>query len=102
MTAEAHAPEPRLPARTPAGIRAALEDQDRAHFEEDYRSALRRAAVEFDLTGVHEIIEHWWQLAVLRSDRQAHQRTLATAAALRAGDPVPSTPWDQVRADLGI
>ncbi len=102
MTAEAHAPEPRLPARTPAGIRAALEDHDRAHFEGEYQSALLRAGAEFDLTGVHEVIEHWWQLAVLRSDRPAHQRTLAVAAALRAGQPVPSTPWDQVRAELGI
>jgi Family of unknown function (DUF6247) len=102
VTAEAHRSEPSLPARTPAGVRAALSGQDRAEFERDYRAALGRAAAEFDLTPVHELLERWWQRAVLAADRPAHRRMLAAAAELRAGRPVASVPWTDARADLGL
>ena len=102
MTVEAHVPDALLPARTPAGIRAALTGEDRADFERGYQAALTRAGTDFDLSPIHELLDHWRQIAVLRADRAAHQRTLNAAAALRAGQPVPSTPWAQVRAELGI
>ena len=102
MTVEAHVPDALLPARMPAGIRTALAGQDRTDFERGYQAALARAGTDFDLTPIHELLDHWWQIAVLQADRAAHQRTLDAAAALRAGHPVPSTPWAQVRAELGI
>ena len=102
MTAEAHVADSGFPARTPAGIRAALTGEDRADFERGYQAALARAGSDFDLTPIHDLLGHWWQIAVLRTDRAAHQRTMDAAAALRTGRPVPSTPWTQVRAELGI
>jgi hypothetical protein len=102
VTAEPHVPGHRIPARTPAEIRAALTGPDRAEFERRYRAALDRAATDYDLTALHDVVEEWWQVAVLTADPAAHQRMLDTAAALRAGEPVHSTPWDVVRADLGV
>ena len=102
MSAEAHELRRRAPARTPAEIRAALTGTDRAEFERDYQAAVARAADQYDLEPLNDVIEQWWQVAVLTLDRVAHQRMLDTAGALRAGDPLPSTPWSVVRADLGI
>lgn len=102
MTAEAHVPGSRVPARTPADVRAALTGAGRAEFEQAYQAALARAAADYDLAPMHEVIEQWWQVAVLGADPAAHRRMLDTVAALRAGGPVRSTPWDIVRADLGV
>jgi Family of unknown function (DUF6247) len=102
VTAEAHAGQPRWPARTPAGVRAALTDRDRTGFERDYRAALERASAEFDLSPVHAVVERWWRIAVLSQDGTAQQRMLATVDLLRAGRPVASTPWRQVRSELGL
>ncbi|HEV7654363.1 MAG TPA: DUF6247 family protein [Mycobacteriales bacterium] len=102
MAADSHRADPSLPARTPAGVRAALFGEDRAEFERDYRAALDRAAAEFDLTPVQDVLEQWWEHAALASDRPAHQRMLAAADRLRAGLPVASTSWAQVRAELGL
>jgi hypothetical protein len=102
MTVEAHAPGRRTPARTPAEVRAALTGSDRADFERDYQAAVARAAADYDLAPLHDVIDQWWQVAVLAADQVAHQRMLDTAAALRAGGPVRSTPWAVVRTDLGV
>lgn len=102
MTAEAHDPRPRPQARTPAAVRDALSGADRAGFERDYQQALRRAAADYDLTAMHDVIDQWWQVAVLTADQPAHQRMLDVVADLKAGRPVNSTPWSVVRADLGI
>jgi hypothetical protein len=93
VTAEAHAPERRLPPRTPSGVRAALAGGDRAEFERDYRAALARAGADFDLTPVHDVVERWWRVAALAADPAAHRRMLGAVDALRAGDRLPSTPW---------
>ena len=100
VTAEAHAAEPRLPARTPAGVRGALLDGDRAEFERAYRAALLRASTDFDLTPVNDLIEQWWRVAVLSGDPAAHQRMLSAVASLRSGEPVASRRWRQIRDEL--
>lgn len=102
MTAEPHAPRPQPPARTPAAVRAALTGADCASFEQDYQGALSQAAADYDLTPLHDVIDQWWQVAVLLADQAAHKRMLDTAADLKAGRPVNSTPWSVVRAQLGI
>jgi Family of unknown function (DUF6247) len=101
VTAEAHHEEPRWPVRTPAGVRTALTGRDREEFEREYRAALDRAGSDFDLGPVQDLVERWWRVAVLSDDRAAHQRMLAAVDALRAGRPVASTPWRQVRSELG-
>jgi Family of unknown function (DUF6247) len=100
VTAEAHREEPRWPARTPAGVRAALSGRNREDFERDYRAALDRASSDFDLSPVHGLVERWWRIAVLSDDSAAHQRMLTAVDALRAGRPVASTPWRQARSEL--
>jgi hypothetical protein len=102
MTAEAHAPRSGPPARTPAEVRAALTGTDRASFERDYQAALSRAAIDYDLTPLQDVLNRWWHVAVLTIDEPAHQRMLDTAADLRAGRPVTSAPWSVVRAELGV
>jgi hypothetical protein len=102
MTAEAHVHGNPIPARTPAEIRAALTGADRAEFERSYQAALVVAAGDYDLSPLRDVLDQWWQVAVLTADPAAHQRMLDTADALRAGRPVPSTPWAAVRVELGI
>ncbi len=102
MTAEAHEPRRRPPTRTPAEIRAALTGTDRAEFEHDYQAALARAGEQYDLTLLNDVLEQWWQIAVLTADPVAHRRMLDTTEALRAGEPLASTPWSVVRAGLGV
>lgn len=102
MTADAHRTRREVPGRTPSEVRTALTGPDRAAFERAYQAAVAQAAMDFDLTPIHDVVDQWWQVAALTADPAAHQRTLDTAAALRAGRPVPTIPWDTLRADLGV
>ena len=102
MTADAHAARSGPPARTPGDVRAALIGADRAGFERDYQAALGRAAAEYDLAPLQDVLDQWWHVAVLTADGPAHERMLAAAAAARAGRPTGSTPWSVVRAELGV
>lgn len=102
MTAQAHEPRRHLPAQTPAAIRAALTGADRAEFERQFQAALGRAGSDYDLAPVHDVIDQWWQVAVLTADPAAHQRMLDRTEALRAGHARPGTPWSVVRAGLRV
>ena len=102
MTAEPHDLQRPLPARTPAAVRAALTGADRTQFERDYQAAVSTAAEDYDLAPLQDVLDQWWHVVVLTADPEAHQRMLAAAAALRAGRPVPSSPWAVVRAQLGV
>ena len=102
MTADAHTAQPARPGRTPGAIRAALSGADRSEFEHAYQAAVDKAAADYDLTPLYDVLDRWWQVAVLTADPTAHRRMLDMAAALRAGGPVESVPWSTVRADLGI
>ena len=93
MTADAHLTDRHLPVRSPAGVRSALVGDDRSVFEDDYRAALARASEDFDLTPIHEVVERWWRVAALSADPAANKRMLNAVADLRAGRPVPSSPW---------
>ena len=83
MTADAHQPHQRPPARTPAASRAALAGADRAEFERDYQAAVARAAAQYELEPLQEVLDRWWQVAVLTADPAAHQRMLQRADGLR-------------------
>jgi hypothetical protein len=102
MTAEPHHHGHPIPSRTPAAIRVVLADSDRTEFEREYQAALTRAGVDYDLAPVHDLLDRWWQIAVLTADARADRRMLDAAAALRAGRAVPGIPWPVVRADLGL
>jgi hypothetical protein len=102
MTAQAHEPRRLPPARTPAAIRAALRAADRGGFERQFQAALEQAASDYDLAPVHDVVDQWWHVAVLTADPAAHQRTLDRAEALRTGQAQPGTPWNVVRAGLGV
>lgn len=88
-----------MPARTPAGVRAALRSEDLAEFEQEYRASLAEAAVAFDLMPVQALVERWWRVAVSASDPAAHRRMLTAVADLREGRPAGGTPWRQALAD---
>lgn len=102
MTAEAHGVGLGTPGRTPAEVRAALGAADRVEFERRHRAALDRAGTDYDLTPVHEVLDEWWQVAVLGADPAAHRRMLDRAADLRAGTCPRGTSWDAVRTQLGL
>jgi hypothetical protein len=51
---------------------------------------------------LQDVLDPWYDVAVLTADPDAHRRMLDTAAALRAGHRVASTPWATVRTELGV
>ncbi|MEO3853665.1 DUF6247 family protein [Acrocarpospora sp. B8E8] len=65
--------------RSPRNIRACLPEDDHAAFDAGYREALRRAADELDLTPVHECVESWRRLAILKADPADYARMMQTA-----------------------
>ncbi|GAA0967916.1 hypothetical protein GCM10009555_012420 [Acrocarpospora macrocephala] len=89
MTAQPYGPGPRLAPqkiraslhadRSPRNIRACLPEDDHAAFDAGYREALRRAADELDLTPVHECVESWRWLAILKADPADYARMMQTA-----------------------
>lgn len=101
-TAEIRDPGRRAPSRTPAAIRAALSGNEKEEFEYRYRLAVERAASDYDLTQLNDVLDEWWRIAVLTSDPVAHQHMLETAALVRAGQRIPGmASWDSVRGALG-
>jgi|SRR5215470_12401085 len=76
-------PVPALPPdTTPAAIRDALIDEERAEFERVYRDAMIEAARTLDLTRVLNVLRNYHRIAWLtqRQGRQAHRRMLDKAA----------------------
>src|SRR5215470_9685620 len=70
------------PDTTPAAIRDALIDEERAEFERVYRDAMIEAARTLDLTRVLNVLRNYHRIAWLtqRQGRQAHRRMLDKAA----------------------
>lgn len=101
MSKDVRGRQPR-PSRHPAAIRAALPEDHRDQFDRAYRAAVGRAAVAENPNAITDTLEHWWRIAVLTADPDAHQRMLDTAAAIRAGIPVPLVSWTDVRARLDL
>jgi hypothetical protein len=95
-------PVPVLPPETtPAAIRDALIDEERAEFERAYRQALAEAAETLDLTRVLDVLRTYHRIAWLtrRQGPQAHRRMLDKAAEiLRTGRNPDAVPAEEVRA----
>lgn len=76
-------PVPVLPPETtPAAIRDALIDEERAEFERAYRDALAKAAETLDLTRVLDVLRNYHRIAWLTQQQgtEAHRRMLDKAA----------------------
>lgn len=86
----ADSPVPPLPPEaTPAAIRGALVDPERAEFEHAYHDALAQAARTMDLAPVFDVLRNYLRIAKLTKLQgpEAHQRMLEQAAhALRTGE----------------
>jgi hypothetical protein len=87
---------------TPAEVRAALIDEETGEFDRQWREALAAAAETLDLSGVVAILDHWRRMAWLQQDREAYRHMLDTAARLNAGEDVPTVPWSELKAELGL
>jgi Family of unknown function (DUF6247) len=94
-------PVPVLPQETtPAAIRDALIDEERAEFERAYRQALAEAAETLDLTRVMDVLRNYHRIAWLtqRQGREAHRRMLDKAAEiLRTGQNSEAVPIEDVK-----
>jgi hypothetical protein len=77
-------------AKTGAAVRAALPEPTRAEFDQRWRAALAVAADDFDLGGVHAVIEEFWPRAVLAANPDPVSEYIK--ARLDAGD------WSVVHA----
>lgn len=86
----ATSPVPILPPdTTPAAIRDALIDEERAEFERAYQQAMAEATQTLDLTRVLDVLRNYHRIAWLtqRQGPEAHRRMLDHVAhALRTGE----------------
>ena len=97
-------PVPVLPPETtPAAIRDALIDEERAAFERAYRDAITEAAQTMDLTRVLDVLRTYHRIAWLtqRQGVAAHRRMLDKAAAIvRTGTNPDGAPAEDVLARI--
>lgn len=95
-------PVPVLPSETtPAAIRDALIDEERAEFERAYAEAMAEASRTLDLTRVLDVLRAYHRIAWLTRQQgpAAHRRMLDKAAEiLRTGHNPDGVPIDDVRA----
>lgn len=99
MTATANpffeSPVPALPPDTsPAAIRDALIDEERAEFERAYQDALAEAAETLDLSRVLDVLRDFHRIAWLTRQQgaEAHRRMLNNVAhAVRTGEAPPGS-----------
>lgn len=95
-------PVPVLPPdTTPAAIRDALIDEERAEFERAYRQALADAAETLDLTRVLDVLRIYYRIAWLtkRQGTEAHRRMLDKAAEIMCtGQNSDAVPIEDVKA----
>jgi len=95
-------PVPALPPdTTPAAIRDALIDEERAEFEHAYQEAMLEAARTLDLTRVLDVLRNYHRIAWLtqRQGPAAHRRMLDKAAEiLRTGRNPDAVSMETVRA----
>lgn len=90
---------------SPAEIRAALLDEERPEFDRQYRRALDAARDSYSLAELENTLNWWRRTAQLtQADPAAHRRMLARAArTLETGElPAGSTPWRQLKDELGL
>lgn len=89
---------------SPAEIRAALLDEEKPDFDQQYRHALDTAAESLSLDELHETLESWRRIAwMTHTDPEAHRRMLRTAAERYTGQPTPADePLQRTKARLGL
>lgn len=105
MTAGPYEPAPDRSGRPHAGpraIRAALPIGDREAFDADFRAAMATATEEQDLAPVTACLERWWRVAWSAADLRRHREMLDHTNRLLAGEDVPTVPWSELRARLGL
>ncbi len=99
-------PVPALPPDTsPAAIRDALIDEERAEFEQAYRAAMAEAVETLDQTEVLNVLRNYHRIARLtqRQGREAHRRMLDKAADIvRTGQNPGAVSIDEVRAAIRL
>lgn len=96
-------PHPLLRGASPAVIRPWLMPEDRERFVAEYESAMDEARRSLDLSGVHEVVERWRQIAALQSDPTAFRRAVRHVAELMTGETSPEDePFDVTRAKAGM
>jgi hypothetical protein len=85
--------------RSPRNVRACLPREDHEAFDAQYREALRRAGEELDLTPLHQCVESWRRLAILKADPADYARMMETAEHVQGlaerGEPTGGTAWDE-------
>jgi hypothetical protein len=91
----AASPVPALPPdTTPAAIREALIDEERAEFERAYQEAMVEAARTLDLTRVLDVLRNYHRIAWLTQQQgpEAHRRMLDRVEhTLRTGEAPPGS-----------
>ncbi len=85
---------------TPQAIRAGLLPEEALQFDHEFRQVMADATETLDLTEILSLLQRWERVAWSSRDAPAHQRMLAHADRLAAGDDVPTEPWSQTRARL--
>lgn len=94
---------PLLIGASPKTITAHLFPEDRARFRADYEAALDDARRTYDLAGVHGVVEHWRQVAVLQSDPAAFRESVRAVAEIVTGAPTPEgEPFEVTRRKAGM
>ena len=95
-------PVPVLPPdTTPAAIRDALIDEERAEFERAYQDAVAEAGQTLDLSRVLDVLRNYHRIALLtqRQGPEAHRRMLDKAAEImRTGANPDAVPLEDVKA----
>jgi hypothetical protein len=90
-------------ASSPREIRAALNGQEVADFDREYRRTMADAAECLDLSGVVSMLQRWQRVAwSTQDDPDAHRHMLASADRLGAGGDVATESWQQTKARLGL
>jgi aspartate aminotransferase-like enzyme len=106
MTAQPHNPPalhtPGPPEATPRAVRAALLPEDVAQFDREFRAVMAEAADTFDLAAVNACVQRWRLVAWSSADPAAERAMRKQSARLAAGEDIPTVPWEQVKARLGI
>jgi hypothetical protein len=92
-----------VPASTPREIGAALDGEEAAAFDREFRRAMADATEAHDLTSVLEMLARWRHVAwSARSDPTAHQRMNAAVDRLLAGEDLATVRWPATKARLGL
>lgn len=78
-----------LPGASPREIRAALHPDDRDDFNWDFQAALAEAGRSLDLSGVHEMLEHWRYRCWITRDKQQFRAVVRAAVENLTGQQPP-------------